>query len=182
MCSHPRMDRVRVTGPEVTAGAGTKAPIVRAGRGLRSAVRGLTGLPVGLRQSSPWARRRNVRPTRGKERQSQPTGVPLRVVHVWQMSALAAAATVGSHHFWEAAAGDARARATRRVVHTLGNGSAPGTVATAPTPLQAASTGQAGRSPETVDERPRGLARLLTVELARGNGRGESGQCSSSQS
>lgn len=55
-------------------------------------------------------------------RQSQLTGLPLRVVHVWQMSALVAAAvTVGAHHYQEAAAGDARARATRRVVHTLGS-------------------------------------------------------------
>lgn len=52
--------------------------------------------------------------------QSQLTGLPLRVVHVWQMSTLvAAAATSGTHHYWAAAAGDARARATRRVVHTL---------------------------------------------------------------
>ncbi len=51
---------------------------------------------------------------------SQLTGLPLRVVHVWQMSSLvAAAATSCTHHYWTAAAGDARARVTRRVAHTL---------------------------------------------------------------
>ena len=53
-------------------------------------------------------------------RQSQLVGLPLRVVHVWQMANLVApAATSAAHHYWAAAAGDARARATRWVVHTL---------------------------------------------------------------
>lgn len=53
-------------------------------------------------------------------RQSELTGLPLRVVHVWQMPTLmAGAATSGAHHYRAAAAGDARARATARVVHTL---------------------------------------------------------------
>jgi nucleotide-binding universal stress UspA family protein len=52
--------------------------------------------------------------------QSRLTGLPLRVVHVWQMSALVTvAATPGVQH-WAAAEADARARATRRVVDILG--------------------------------------------------------------
>jgi nucleotide-binding universal stress UspA family protein len=54
-------------------------------------------------------------------RQSRLTGLPLRVVHVWQMSApVAVAASPGNHPYWAAAAADARARVTRRVVETLG--------------------------------------------------------------
>jgi nucleotide-binding universal stress UspA family protein len=53
--------------------------------------------------------------------QSRLTGLPLRVVHVWQMSALVTvAAGPGVRHYWTAAAADARARATRRVVDILG--------------------------------------------------------------
>ena len=53
-------------------------------------------------------------------RQSQLTGLPLRMVHVWQMPAQGAAASSDRHHYWEAAAGDARARTTRWAVNTLG--------------------------------------------------------------
>ena len=53
-------------------------------------------------------------------RQSQLTGLVLRVVHVWKMSALVAAATSGAHNYRAAAAGDARARLTQRVGNTLG--------------------------------------------------------------
>lgn len=53
--------------------------------------------------------------------QSQLTGLPLQIVHAWQMTALATAAVtpeVGDYR--EAAAADARARATRLVLDTLG--------------------------------------------------------------
>jgi nucleotide-binding universal stress UspA family protein len=54
-------------------------------------------------------------------RQSRLTGLPLRVVHVWQMSApVSVAARPGHQPYWAAAAADARARVTRRVVETLG--------------------------------------------------------------
>jgi nucleotide-binding universal stress UspA family protein len=57
--------------------------------------------------------------------QSWLTGVPLRVVHAWQMSALAATAvTSGAGEYGEAAAADARARATRWVLDTLGGDAA----------------------------------------------------------
>jgi nucleotide-binding universal stress UspA family protein len=53
--------------------------------------------------------------------QSRLTGLPLRVVHVWQMSALVAvAAAPGVDRYWVAAAADARARVTRRVVDIFG--------------------------------------------------------------
>lgn len=54
--------------------------------------------------------------------QSRSTGLPLRVVHAWQMTALDAAA--GSADLWEAAGADARARATRWVLDTLGGAAA----------------------------------------------------------
>ena len=54
-------------------------------------------------------------------RQSRLTGLPLRVVHVWQISALVTVpASRGLHLYSAAAAADARARATRRVVGILG--------------------------------------------------------------
>jgi nucleotide-binding universal stress UspA family protein len=54
--------------------------------------------------------------------QSRLTGLPLRVIHIWQVSALAAVApTPDVHHLEAAAAADARARATRRVVDVLGS-------------------------------------------------------------
>ena len=54
-------------------------------------------------------------------RQSRLTGLPLRVVHVWQISALLTVpASRGVHLYSAAAAADARARATRRVVGILG--------------------------------------------------------------
>jgi nucleotide-binding universal stress UspA family protein len=57
--------------------------------------------------------------------QSRITGAPLRVVHAWQMSATASAAVVaGAAEYWEAASADARARATRWVLDTLGGGAA----------------------------------------------------------
>jgi len=56
---------------------------------------------------------------------SKLTGVPLRVVHAWAMSALAAAAiTSGAGEYGEAAASDARAHATRWVLDTLGGDAA----------------------------------------------------------
>jgi nucleotide-binding universal stress UspA family protein len=54
--------------------------------------------------------------------QSRSTGLPLRVVHAWQMTALDA--STGSADLWEAAGADARARATRWVLDTLGGGAA----------------------------------------------------------
>ena len=48
-------------------------------------------------------------------------GLPLRLVHAWQPSAAAAAAVAsGGGQYLEAAAADARARATRWVLDTLG--------------------------------------------------------------
>jgi nucleotide-binding universal stress UspA family protein len=54
--------------------------------------------------------------------QSRVTGVPLRLVHAWQMTA----PPVGdaSTSFWVASAADARARATRWVLDTLGGSAA----------------------------------------------------------
>ena len=54
--------------------------------------------------------------------QSRLAGLPLRVVHVWQTSPLVTiAAGPGVRHYRAAAAADARARATRRVVEILGD-------------------------------------------------------------
>jgi nucleotide-binding universal stress UspA family protein len=50
--------------------------------------------------------------------QSRVTGVPLRIVHAWQITASPMGATRTS--FWVASAADARARATRWVVDALG--------------------------------------------------------------
>ncbi|MEO7982336.1 MAG: universal stress protein [Sporichthyaceae bacterium] len=53
------------------------------------------------------------------------TGLPLRLVRTWQMSALASAAvTAGAADYLEATAADARARATRWVLDTLGGDAA----------------------------------------------------------
>lgn len=54
--------------------------------------------------------------------QSIVSGVPLRVVHAWQMRAIEVAAA--SAEFWETAQADARAQATRWVLDSLGEGSA----------------------------------------------------------
>lgn len=54
--------------------------------------------------------------------QSRVTGLPLRVVHAWQMKAFEQAAA--STEFWGVASADARARATRWVLDTLGGGAA----------------------------------------------------------
>jgi Universal stress protein UspA and related nucleotide-binding proteins len=54
--------------------------------------------------------------------QSRVTGVPLRIVHVWQMTASPVGATRTA--FWVASAADARARATRWVLDTLGGSAA----------------------------------------------------------
>lgn len=53
---------------------------------------------------------------------SRATGVPLRVVHCWQLNASQVEATVPS--FWEASVADARARATSWVLDALGSGAA----------------------------------------------------------
>jgi nucleotide-binding universal stress UspA family protein len=56
---------------------------------------------------------------------SQTTGLPLRLVHTWQLSANATAAIAsGAGEYLEAAAADARARATRWVLDTLGGDAA----------------------------------------------------------
>lgn len=53
------------------------------------------------------------------------TGLPLRVVHAWQLSALGAAAfTAGTGVLLQAGTEDARARATRWVLDALGGDSA----------------------------------------------------------
>ena len=53
------------------------------------------------------------------------TGMPLRVVHVWQLSALGAAAvSSGAGDLLQAGTEDARARATRFVLDALGGDSA----------------------------------------------------------
>jgi nucleotide-binding universal stress UspA family protein len=52
---------------------------------------------------------------------SRSTGLPLCLVHTWQLSAIAAAAVAsGAGEYLEAAAADARARATRWVLDTVG--------------------------------------------------------------
>jgi nucleotide-binding universal stress UspA family protein len=57
---------------------------------------------------------------------SRDTGLPLRLVHTWQMCAAAAAALAsGAGEYLEAATADARARATRWVLDTLGGDAAP---------------------------------------------------------
>ena len=56
---------------------------------------------------------------------SRATGLPLRLVRTWQISATASAAvTSGAGQYLEAAAADARARATRWVLDTLGGDAA----------------------------------------------------------
>jgi nucleotide-binding universal stress UspA family protein len=50
--------------------------------------------------------------------QSRVTGVPLRIVHAWQITASPVGATRTA--FWVASAADARARATHWVLDTLG--------------------------------------------------------------
>lgn len=56
---------------------------------------------------------------------SRSTGLPLRVVHAWQLSALGAAAvSSGAGDYLQAATEDARARATRWVLDALGGDSA----------------------------------------------------------
>ena len=54
--------------------------------------------------------------------QSRMSGLPLRVVHAWQLKAIEVAAA--SAELWEAASADARARATRWVLDTLGGSAA----------------------------------------------------------
>ena len=52
-------------------------------------------------------------------------GLPLRVVHAWQLSAAASAAVAaGDGEYFEAAGADARARATRFVLDVLGGSAA----------------------------------------------------------
>jgi hypothetical protein len=51
--------------------------------------------------------------------QSLETGVPLRIVYAWQMTA--SPSGQASAAFWVASAADARARATRWVLETLGD-------------------------------------------------------------
>jgi nucleotide-binding universal stress UspA family protein len=56
---------------------------------------------------------------------SRATGLPLRLVHTWQLSATATAALAsGAGDYLEAAGADARARATRWVLDTLGGDAA----------------------------------------------------------
>lgn len=53
------------------------------------------------------------------------SGMPLRLVHAWQLSAVAAeAVAAGAGAYLEAAAADARARATQWILETLGGGAA----------------------------------------------------------
>jgi hypothetical protein len=54
--------------------------------------------------------------------QSRRTGVRLRIVHAWQMTAAPSGQADAS--FWVASAADARARATRWVLDALGDGAA----------------------------------------------------------
>ena len=54
--------------------------------------------------------------------QSRLTNTPLRIVHVWQTTTSPLGAATAA--FWEASAADARARATRWVLDTLGGGAA----------------------------------------------------------
>lgn len=90
------------------------------GSGAARALRLTPEIVVGL-DDSPASRAALV----WAARQSKQTGVPLRVVHTWQMSALATAAIPsGIGDYWVAAAGDARAVATRWVLDTLGGDAA----------------------------------------------------------
>ena len=53
------------------------------------------------------------------------SGTPLRLVHAWQLSAAATeAVALGAGAYLEAAAADARARATQWILETLGGGAA----------------------------------------------------------
>jgi hypothetical protein len=53
------------------------------------------------------------------------SGAPLRLVHAWQLSAAASeAVAMGAGAYLEAAAADARARATKWILETLGGGAA----------------------------------------------------------
>ena len=57
--------------------------------------------------------------------QSSTSGTPMCLVHTWQLSAAASAAVIaGAAEYLEAAAADARARATRWVLDTLGGDAA----------------------------------------------------------
>ena len=57
--------------------------------------------------------------------QSKASGTPLRLIHTWQLSAAASAAVIsGAAEYLEAASADARARATRWVLDTLGGNAA----------------------------------------------------------
>jgi nucleotide-binding universal stress UspA family protein len=57
--------------------------------------------------------------------QSKATETPMRLVNTWQLSAAASAAVIsGAAEYLEAASGDARARATRWVLDTLGGDTA----------------------------------------------------------
>ncbi len=55
---------------------------------------------------------------------SRATGLPLRLVHAWQLSATGSEALAAGAAYIEAAAADARARATRWVLDTLGGDAA----------------------------------------------------------
>src|SRR5687767_15149803 len=55
---------------------------------------------------------------------SRATGLPLRLVHAWQLSATGSEALASGAAYIEAAAADARARATRWVLDTLGGDAA----------------------------------------------------------
>ena len=89
---------------------------MRRQRATRRALRLAPGIVVGL-DDHPASRAA----LRWAAAQSRMTGLPLRVVHTWQLGAMAATAMPsGSGAFAEAAAADARAHATRWVRETLG--------------------------------------------------------------
>jgi nucleotide-binding universal stress UspA family protein len=74
-------------------------------------VAAISAIVVGLDDSAPAAAA-----MRWSAEQSRLTGLPLRVVHAWQLDATDVPGTTG---LWEVAAADARARATRYVLEAL---------------------------------------------------------------
>ena len=85
-------------------------------RATSTGLRLTPAIVVGLDEStsSHWALRWAVT-------QSRMTGLPLRVVHAWQITPLAAVAHPAAREYFEAASADARARATQWVLEALGD-------------------------------------------------------------
>jgi nucleotide-binding universal stress UspA family protein len=87
-------------------------PAMRTRRSLRLA----PSIVVGLDESAS-----SKAALRWAATQSRSTGLPLRVVHAWQVPPVAGAVRANPDQYFEAAAADARARATQWVLETLGD-------------------------------------------------------------